>query len=392
MNKLHKWQEDALEEFMDKESLIAECATGSGKSRFAIECIKRIWDKYPNYNILIVVPKIIILEDTWIRELNKNNITFNNVGIYYGFAKEYSKITITTIASVKKIPLEIFDVVIFDEVHNMTTPSLMKVVEHEWKYKLGLSASLYKENQKHWKLMELFDWNVFKYGTKKAIDDKIINNFIFESIGVEILDENVRLEYDDIEKNITFILEKIGGFGNYERLPANDKNKLALQKLFNRRNNLIMNYHRKIELVCRIISKNKDKKIIVFNQYNKISNKLFWGLAEYGVKSRIMNSDVKPSALSKILTDYRDNRYNVLLTTRMTDEGYNLPDIDLAIIFSGNSTDRQIIQRIGRVLRKKDHHSMIYQVFVKDTFEQRFANKRIKLLEGVADKITARSY
>jgi superfamily II DNA or RNA helicase len=392
MEELYNWQILALQQFMDNHNLIAEVATGAGKSKFAIECIKKVWTEHPNYNVLIVVPKVVILEDTWIRELNKNDITFNNIGIYYNFAKEYSRITLTTTSSVKKIPLEVFDFVIFDEVHNMTTPALMNVVKHDWKYKLGLSASLYKENQKHWKLMEVFDWNVFKYGTKKAIDDKIINNFIFESIGVEILDEDVKLEYESIEKNITFLLEKIGGFHNYERLPNNNPNKLALQKLFNKRNNLIMNYHRKIELVCNLISKNIDKKIIVFNQYNKISNKLFWGLTEYGIKSRIMNSDVKPNALSKILRDYRNNRYNVLLTTRMTDEGYNLPDIDLAIIFSGNSTDRQIIQRIGRVLRKKNHHSVIYQVFVKDTFEQRFANKRVKLLEGVADRITARSY
>ena len=105
-----------------------------------------------------------------------------------------------------------------------------------------------------------------------------------------------------------------------------------------------------------------------------------------------MNSSVKASSLSKTLTDYRNNKYNVLLTTRMTDEGYNLPDIDLAIIFSGNSTDRQIIQRVGRVLRIKDHVSIIYQVYVKDTFEERFANKRVDLLTDVADEISEKIY
>jgi len=79
------------------------------------------------YNILITVPKIVLLETQWLREVRKNNYTMNQVGVYYGYAKEYSKITLTTQVSIKKIPLEIFDVIIIDEVHHYTVPGLMKL-------------------------------------------------------------------------------------------------------------------------------------------------------------------------------------------------------------------------------------------------------------------------
>jgi len=70
----------------------------------------------------------------------------------------------------------------------------------------------------------------------------------------------------------------------------------------------------------------------------------------------------------------------------MFDEGYNLPALDVAIIFSGDSTKRQIIQRIGRVLRKKEQKSSIYQVYVVDTFEELYAKKRYDLIKDNCDE------
>jgi len=60
----------------------------------------------------------------------------------------------------------------------------------------------------------------------------------------------------------------------------------------------------------------------------------------------------------------------------MFDEGYNLPSIDLAIVYSGNSGYNQLKQRIGRSTRVKDDISNIYQLYLLETYEQRYVAKR----------------
>lgn len=381
---LRKWQIDCLDIFLKKKKLVAAVTTGAGKTIFAISVIKQIRKENPNYNILIVVPKIILLETLWLPELNKHNIGINQVGVFYGFAHEFSKITLTTTKSVHKIPLEAFDVIIVDECHHFTSPSLMKILKHKFIYKLGLSASIYNEEGKHWQLLKLFDYNIYKYGTREAIRDGLINTFYFTDVAVKIDEPEIKLKYESLQQNVKALMGKVGGFDNYLKLPADNKDKLALQKLFNDRNELILNYKKKISIAADIIEKHKHEKILVFNQYNKVSTKLTWLLVDKKIKSFIIDSHVKMEDRMNIIKDYERGKFNVLLTSKVFDEGYNLAGIQTIIILSGSSTQRQTIQRIGRVLRKKETPSNIYQIFVESTFEEISVEKRSEDFRNIA--------
>lgn len=53
----------------------------------------------------------------------------------------------------------------------------------------------------------------------------------------------------------------------------------------------------------------------------------------------------------KIITDYNDDKINVLCTVKSLDEGFDSKKVGLAIIASGTSTPLRQIQRIGRAIR-----------------------------------------
>jgi superfamily II DNA or RNA helicase len=127
-----------------------------------------------------------------------------------------------------------------------------------------------------------------------------------------------------------------------------------------------------------------EKKTVIFNEYNKTTTNCYFHLLDVGIKARIFHSGVEQKEREKILTDFKNDKFNFLLTTRVIDEGYNLRTIDLAIIMAGNSTARQTIQRLGRVLRKKEHKSLIYQIFIKDTMEERQAMERTESFRELA--------
>lgn len=384
--ELHRWQAEALDMFLKHGQLVVNVCTGAGKTIMAIEAIKKVREENPEYNILIVAPKIVIIETVWFKELNKAGLGPNLVGLYYGYAHEFSKITLTTIASVSRLDLRIFDMIVVDEIHNMMSPNLVKMLKKEFKFKLGLSASIKHIDQRHWKLLEYFNYNVYEYGMREAIKDGIINKFNFYSIGVKITDPEVRQKYDEIDLELKQYLLGAGGFEKIMRMPKDHPTKIRVLGLFTQRNDLVNNYVRKVDLVCDIVGKNPGKKTLLFSQYNKINRGIYWALKEKVTRTEIIDTNIKQSMREKFLKAFEDGEYNVLLSSRIFEEGYNLPQIDCAIFLSSNSTSRQMIQRLGRILRKKDLTSDAYYIYCKDTFEEDYAVRAREFVQDVAEK------
>jgi len=380
-SELYDWQRRAVDYFFGHDNCcLLSVVTGAGKTFCAIEIIKKVLEQDPDISVLVVVPKNVILETGWYKELYDAGIALNDIGIYYGQIKEVSKVTLTNMQSLHRLPLEIFDMVIFDEIHNYGTKRLMPFVKHKFKYKLGLSATIQRMDQAHWKLLEIFNFNVFKYEPKEALEDGVLNPFDFFNIGVDLDDEDMDT-YEMLTQEISAILKAGGGFTRIMR--TNTALKLKMLSKMNARKDLINNYYKKFEVAKLICTKHKNDKIIIFNQYNDQTNKFYWCLLDVGVKARIVHSGIKQDERDQILMDFKNDKFNVILVSKVLDEGYNLPKIDTAVIMAGDSTAKQTIQRMGRVLRKKKKSSNLYQVFCRKTVEETYADGRTKIFEGL---------
>jgi len=373
---LHDWQRRAIKYFYDcKFKVIYSVPTGCGKTFFAIQLMKKIFLEDPNIKVLIVCPKNVILERTWYKELYEAGISLKDIGVYYGEIKEKAKITITNIQNLENINFKEYQMQIWDEIHWSGTDRILEFLSLPCKYKIGLSATLKRLDNKHYEIMEHFNYNIFSYEIHEALNDDIISFFDFYSIGV-ILDNKLRVEYDEITEKLNNIFRQYGGFtGAMKHASIGTKN--ALLGLMNERKQLVNNYHKKFDVVKKIISMNKESKTLIFNQYNKTTSSLYWTLLEEGCKAEIMHSGVEKKKREEILTNFKKDKFLVLLCSRVIDEGYNLPSIDCAIIMSNESSGkRQLIQRIGRTLRKSKGKlsSKIFLIYCKDTIEENTKN------------------
>ena len=376
--ELYDWQRRAKEYFLPRGKAIFEIATGAGKTFYAIEVIKELWKYNPKMKVLIVVPKNVILEDTWFRELYNNGIRMQDIGVYYGNIKEYGKVTITNIQNVEKIALEIFDCFIADEIHNFGTDRLLKILEYPFKYKIGLSATLERMDDAHNEIIKHFDYNVFKYSPKQALADGVLNDFIFTNIKVNLDSEKMN-EYNKITQELELIYQMGGGFKKLMR--SNTGLKYKMLSKMSERKKLVNNYYKKFDVIKDICLKHKNDKILVFNEFNEQTTKCYWYLLDVGIRACIVHSDIPKEKREEFFISYRKDKYQVMLTTKVLDEGYNLPQIDVGIIMAGNSTARQTIQRMGRVLRKKNKYSNLYQVYCNGTIEEKYGIERAKLFE-----------
>jgi len=117
------------------------------------------------------------------------------------------------------------------------------------------------------------------------------------------------------------------------------------------------------ELVEAEMNQNKDSKIIVFTQYRDTVetlverlNKLDGVLAVRFVGQATRDTDdvgLSQEEQAGILEDFRNGRYNVLITTSIGEEGLHVPDVDHVIFYEAVPSEIRLIQRRGRTGRTR---------------------------------------
>ena len=51
------------------------------------------------------------------------------------------------------------------------------------------------------------------------------------------------------------------------------------------------------------------------------------------------------------------------MTSKVLDEGVDVPDANIGVILSGSGSRREFVQRLGRILRKKgDKKAVLYEI------------------------------
>jgi len=91
----------------------------------------------------------------------------------------------------------------------------------------------------------------------------------------------------------------------------------------------------------------------------------------------IYHSEVKDK--EKVLQDFKDNKFKIMIAVKALDEGMNIPDLDFAIITSSSKQERQRIQRIGRLLRYKENKvATIYNLYCEGTKEEEWLRESLQ--------------
>lgn len=382
--RLHDWQQQALDFYYENENkALYQVVTGAGKTFFAITLLKQILEKEPDTQWLIVVPKNVILETGWYGELKAAGIPLYDIGMFYGEYKELAKITLTNMQNLDRLPMKIFDGIIFDEIHNYGSERLIKYVNHPFKHKIGLSATIKRLDARDTLITKAFDHSIFKYTAKQAMDAGILNKFDFCNVRIYMDQPDWEL-YDKLETEIKQISVAAGGIEKAIR-KGGETARAILGKI-NQRKQLVNNYKHKADVIKKIIVKHPDDKIIVFNQYNDQTNRLYWQLLDIGVKAKVFHSGIDKEKRFKILEEFKHGDVRILLTTKVLDEGYNLKDIDIGVIMAGESSDKQTVQRLGRILRKSMKKSKLYQMYCVNTVEEKHSNKRTKSFKELCDQ------
>ena len=66
-----------------------------------------------------------------------------------------------------------------------------------------------------------------------------------------------------------------------------------------------------------------------------------------------------------------------MATSKVLNEGVDIPDANVGVILSGSGSVREHVQRLGRILRKQgDKRATLYELVANDTTEQSTSTRR----------------
>lgn len=142
-------------------------------------------------------------------------------------------------------------------------------------------------------------------------------------------------------------------------------------EVFSQRRQIVAQSRGKYELLGRLAPAIKSADgSLVFTETVRGANHAINRLDPHVAIDLITGSTAR-SQRKSILTDLRQRRLDAVAAPRVLDEGIDVPDADLGIVMSASRTRRQMIQRMGRILRRKGPggRARLVIMFAEDTLE-----------------------
>jgi superfamily II DNA or RNA helicase len=378
--KLRDYQLEAIENWCLEKMGSIVLPTGAGKTIIGLKIIEIV-----NSPTLIIVPTLDLIKQ-WTKILSRNfDIEIGNIG---GGTENIQPITVSTYDSAYIKAAWIgnkFLLIVFDEVHHLPAPSYRLIAEtFVAPYRLGLTATIEREDHLEQDFPYLIGKSTFQITAKELAENKYLANYIIERKKTFMSSEEY-LKYKESMTIYYTCLKKIGLKMNsnnaFKRLIMMSTNNTMARRALVARNNAIdiaLNSRSKINEIRKILGENKDIKTIIFTQHNK----LVYEISNDFLIPFITHKSSKEER-EDVLTGFKDGRYKAIVTSKVLDEGIDVPDAQLGILVSGTGSSREFIQRLGRLLRPKNdnNEARLIEIISSGTSETVTSERRHRNIE-----------
>jgi len=322
---------------------------GAGKTIVGMAAMARL-----QTDTLILCTNITAVRQ-WMRELlDKTDLTEDQIGEYSGEVKEPRPVTIATYQILtyrrrKGAPFPHFRIfnamnwglILYDEVHLLPAPVFRITAEIQSCRRLGLTATLVREDRKEDDVFSLIGPK--RYDVPWKVLEK--QGWIATATCTEIrapLPDDLRM--------------------TYALATAREKFRIASEN------------PAKLGLVRRLLARHSDDRVLVIGQYLRQLHHI-----ARETQAPLITGSTANRERERLYEDFRHGRVRVLIVSKVGNFAVDLPDANVAVQVSGTFGSRQEeAQRLGRILRPKSDGSMarFYSLVTRDSRDQDFAAKR----------------
>ena len=405
----HAYQTEALQAWLEAGrwgSVVLP--TGAGKTFLALRTIARC-----AVSTLVVVPTLDLLHQWYARLENAFGLP---VGVWYGQEKRLEPITVTTYPSAWAHAEGLgnqFKLLIFDEIHHLPAPSWHEIaLMCAAPYRLGLTAT-YPESTNQpidksangqtsgwvdFQIRGLADSQIRRFADlnpvalldelvgpvvyRKQIDDltgEQLAEYRTQRIRVD-LTPTERATYDAAYATYTGYVREAhlrerhgpGWWSEFTRRSAYEararRAKVAELKL----KGIVQQAEGKLDVLDRLLREHPDRLMLIFTAHNRFA---------YQIARRhlipIITHQTKAAERKAVLEGFCAGTYRAIVTSKVLNEGVDVPEAKIAVILGGSASAREYVQRLGRVLRKRGNaQAVLYEVIARKTVDERIAQRR----------------
>lgn len=338
---------------------------GAGKTVVGIATMARL-----NMKTLILCTNVTALRQWKAEIIDKTTLTADQVGEYSGEMKDIKPVTMSTyqMLTFRKSKTEefvhfgLFDrenwgLVIYDEVHLLPAPIFRAVAHLQARRRLGLTATLVREDGKEGDVFALIGPKRFDVPWKDLEHQGWIANASCTEVRVGFSEED-RIRY----------------------AVADDREKFRIASI----------NARKGPVIEELLERHSGDRVLILGMYVE---QLEFLARRLGLP--LIEGKTPQKRRDELFQRFRTGEDRVLIISKVGNFSVDLPDANVAIQISGTWGSRQEeAQRLGRILRPKGgaNKANFYTLITRDTVEQTFGERRQLFLteQGYAYRIESR--
>ncbi|MBU1249773.1 MAG: DEAD/DEAH box helicase [Actinobacteria bacterium] len=348
---LRPYQQHAIDQFFVGGSGVVVLPCGAGKTLVGAGAMAQA-----GTTTLILVTNTVSARQWRAELLARTSLTEEEIGEYSGQVKEVKPVTIATyqILTAKRkgeyAHLALLDaldwgLIVYDEVHLLPAPVFKLTAELQARRRLGLTATLVREDGREGDVFSLIGPKRFDAPWKEIEAQGFISPASCFEVRVD-LPASERLEY---------------------AASADDQ-----------RYRLAATAPAKLDIVKRLVAQHSGERILIIGQYLDQIEELADAL-----DVPQLTGSTSVAERERLYQEFRDGRTPVLVVSKVANFSVDLPEATVAIQVSGSFGSRQEeAQRLGRLLRPKQSGipASFYTLVARDTVDQDFAQNRQRFL------------
>lgn len=379
--QLREYQTDAIRAWANNQYRgILAMATGTGKTLTAIDAVKRFRAKIKGGAVVVTVPYQ-NLATQWVEALRSQGqdvipVFESYVGWYAQVKNIFLASNITSDVAMPCLVcvndtfknsrfqevLELLSrakqphhLLIVDECHHFNSPDHLRSLPDSFTYRLGLSATPYDQYAKHY-LDEYFGDIVFEFPLGRAIRDGFLTPYRYHVLTTSLDDDETQI-YEELTRKIVQIAGGEDGFTPETLAKA--------QPLLLRRARVVGAARDKLTQLERHLQSSGRTPFSLFycgdgsledddgirsrqiELVTQLLHKLGWRTSRITAEESLRDRETLLESLRREVID-------AVISIKVLDEGIDIPACRSAYLLASQSSDRQGIQRRGRVLRKSE--------------------------------------
>jgi superfamily II DNA or RNA helicase len=347
--------------------------TGTGKTFVAVLAISHV-----GRPALVVTPTIDLMLQ-WYSELQ---MAFDvPVGLLGG---GYHDIQPLTVSVYNSACLHVerwgnrFGLLVFDECHHLPGQSFMEAATGSIApYRLGLTATPERTDGQEVLLESLIGPIAYRREIKELGTDYLAR-YQTQRLYVELTEEDAaayqqaRDHYRQFCADRGISMSGPQGWQRFIQETSRSREGRAAFQAYREQRRLALAAPAKLHLLERLLEAHRKDRVLIFTY----DNATVYEIARRYLVPAITHQ-TKTKERKHILDAFQTGEYSAIVTSRVLNEGVDVPAANVGIVLSGTSTVTEHVQRLGRLLRKReDKEATLIEVVTRGTVEEFITERR----------------